>query len=220
MPLEGSQYDPSDYQEEYQWSEPSDPEENIYVNVINITEWVEEPPGPSALATKVKLEEKPQVIFNHRARRKKELQQPLRDPLLQQVFETYIDVDGIKAHALIDPGCTTDLISGDFVRVCQLNSVKLEKLMALQLAVSGSRSKVNYGTWATLNFQEFKDKRYFDIANIDQFDMILGTPFLWSNGISLTFEGEGTLLCKRCPLGIKVGIPRMPKVEPRKRWFR
>jgi hypothetical protein len=92
--------------------------------------------------------------------------------------------------------------------------------MALQLAVSGSRSKVNYGTWAPLNLGGLEETRYFDIANIDQFDMILGTPFLWTNGVSLVFEGDGAILHKGQKLDVPIGIIYATKDEKGRRWFR
>jgi hypothetical protein len=37
-------------------------------------------------------------------------------------------------------------------------------------------------------------KVYFDIAKVDRYDVILGTPFIWEHRISLVFEDEGWLM--------------------------
>jgi hypothetical protein len=188
--------------------------------VINITEWEPDDEELAALVAKVKVEDKPPVLFNNRARRKEELGQPERDPALQKLIDTYIDVDGLKAHVLIDPGCTTDLMSSDFAKVAKVKPVRLEKPMALQLAVSGSRSKVNFGTWAPLKLDGLEETRYFDIANVDQFDMILGTPFLWANRITLAFEGDGAIMHQGRKLNVPIGIIYASQDSKGRRWFR
>ena len=63
----------------------------------------------------------------------------------------------------------------------------LEKPIALQLACIGSQSMINYGTHATIKLGRKVVKEYFDIANVEHYDMILGTPFLRKMGIVLDF---------------------------------
>ena len=46
------------------------------------------------------------------------------------------------------------------------------------MAVTGSKSNVNYGTNTTINVNGNESKEYFDVVNIDYYDAILGTPFL------------------------------------------
>jgi hypothetical protein len=50
--------------------------------------------------------------------------------------------------------------------------------MQLRLAVSGSRSKLSYGTYAPVKFESINSTCYFDIANIEEYDVIPGTPFM------------------------------------------
>jgi hypothetical protein len=75
----------------------------------------------------------------------------------------------------------------NFARAARLRTVPLEQPVNLQLAVVGSRSIVNYGTSGLLKFGEFISNKYFDITNINYYDIILGTPFLTKWGISLDF---------------------------------
>ena len=92
----------------------------------------------------------------------------------------------MKASVLFDTGCTTDAVSPEFVRVAGLKPLELSQQVGLALAVKGSSSKLNYGTWAEVNVGPVKNANtYFDIINIDRYDVILGTPFLWKHSISL-----------------------------------
>jgi hypothetical protein len=72
----------------------------------------------------------------------------------------------------------------------------LEQPVNLQLAVVGSCSIVNYGTSGLLKFGEFVSNEYFDITNVDYYDVILGTPFLTKWGISLDFGSQGRIRIK------------------------
>jgi hypothetical protein len=220
-PTSGDQYDPNDYKEEFKWSDESLENNEILGYAMSIVEWTEDDERLQVFGSKVKTEATAPVIYDNRIRHKGDKEQPTRNPELQRTLETYIDVQGTRAHTLLDPGCTTDFLSGDFARVAQLDLVKLQVPMAVQLAVSGSRSKINFGTWAEISIQGKTNKQYFDIANIDQYDMILGTPFLWSNGISLVFEGEGSILQRGKKLDLPLKITPSRVMKPNiKEWFR
>lgn len=138
--------------------------------------------------------EKPSVESNI-ARRKAEPsgQQPPRPAASQQCIEVMINIGGLEAKALIDPGSTTDMVSPDFAKVAKLTPIALEDPMPLQLALTGSRSKVNFGTWPEISLGPIREKRYFDITSLDGYDAILGTPFCWENGISPIFREGGYL---------------------------
>ena len=66
----------------------------------------------------------------------------------------------------------------------------LEDPVTLQLGCVGSRSKINYGTEVDLEFASVTNSTYLDVANLDKYDSILGTPFLRRHGISLDFESQ------------------------------
>jgi hypothetical protein len=50
---------------------------------------------------------------------------------------------------------------------------------------------------------------YFNIANVDFYDAILGTPFLWHHGIVLDFKYQGKILIGNevIPINFKVVKP-------------
>ena len=86
---------------------------------------------------------------------------------------------------MFDSGSTTDAVSPDFARVAKLPIYTLEQPMTLKLGCVGSRSTINYGTKATTKFASASNATYFDIANIDQYDAILGIPYMKCNSIVL-----------------------------------
>jgi hypothetical protein len=88
------------------------------------------------------------------------------------------------------------MVSPDFVRVSSLKPILLEEQMALQLTVSGSCTQLNHSVWADFALGPIKGKQYFDIANVNKYDIILGTLFLWNNNVSPIFNKDGYLLHK------------------------
>ena len=62
-----------------------------------------------------------------------------------------VNINGLEARARLDTGRTTNMVSPSFVQVAKLRAVELETPMVLQLAVAGSRTKINYGVWGKLS---------------------------------------------------------------------
>ena len=50
---------------------------------------------------------------------------------------------------------------------------------------------INYGTRATIKIGCKVVEEYFDIANVEHYNAILGTPFLRKMGIVLDFRNPG-----------------------------
>ena len=72
-----------------------------------------------------------------------------------------------------------------------IKTFALEKPIALQLACIGSRSMINYRTHATIKLGRKVVEEYFNIANVEHYNVILGTPFLRKMGIVLDFRSPG-----------------------------
>ncbi|KAF9251453.1 hypothetical protein L218DRAFT_805278, partial [Marasmius fiardii PR-910] len=106
----------------------------------------------------------------------------------------WIELNGIKAFALFDSGSMADAISPDFTRAAKMKIFRLENPVTFQLGTKGSRSRVTYG--CTTNYcissskNTVKDRDYFDIANIDRYDAVVGTVFMRRHGIILDFEKD------------------------------
>ncbi|KIJ55676.1 hypothetical protein M422DRAFT_118727, partial [Sphaerobolus stellatus SS14] len=97
-------------------------------------------------------------------------------------------IGGTKAHCLLDSGCEGIMISSDFMRANKLPKFELEKPVILQLACVGSKSTVQYGLTTKILLDKEKYDEYFDIANVNYYDVILGTPFLRWFEILLDFK--------------------------------
>ena len=93
----------------------------------------------------------------------------------------------MKGHCLIDSGCKGIMISPNFIRAAKIEPFLLDKPIGIQLAVTGSKSVINYGANATIKYNEKESKEYFDIVNIDYYDAILGTPFLRKHEVVINF---------------------------------
>ena len=71
--------------------------------------------------------------------------------------------------------------------------IELEQPIGLQLACVDSNSTINYGAKSTIMFGTTCVKEYFNIANIDYYNVILGTPFLRRLNIILDFTSPGAI---------------------------
>lgn len=145
---DGREFDPDD--NHYVWSDHDDPPQTTgsrSVRLISLPDSLEsqdENHLQSFAASASKKMIPPPMATSNVARRKDDpLGQPKRDPKLQRTIDVYITVNGLNAHALIDSGSTTDLMSYDFAHILGVRTIELEEQLALQLAVSGSRSKLN-----------------------------------------------------------------------------
>ncbi|KIJ39819.1 hypothetical protein M422DRAFT_257422 [Sphaerobolus stellatus SS14] len=119
---------------------------------------------------------KEQPVYDHRAR-KKARPLPTRGKE-NETISVFWDIGGTKAHCLLDSGCEGIMISSDFMRANKLPKFEFEKPVILQLACVGSKSTVQYGLTAKILLGKEKYEEYFDIANVNYYDVILGTPFL------------------------------------------
>jgi hypothetical protein len=117
--------------------------------------------------------------------------QPQRDNQLQHCVEVLVPMKGLPARVLLDVESNTNTLSPKFAAVAKVWAIELHEQMTFQLAVTGSGSKVNHSTWVPMEFGPVKAFTYFDIANTDGYDVILGTPFLLEYGASPIYDDNG-----------------------------
>ena len=191
---EGEQYDPDDVNE-YPFSsgEDSEPVHSRATRII-ATSALNTIESRAAKASKPTPPKTP-IIVNNRARYKiGSGPQPQRDDRLQRCIEVTVPINGLPARVLLDGGSNTNMLSPEFATVAKVTAIELQEQMTLQLAVTGSRSKINYGTWVPIEFGPIRANTYFDIANIDGYDAIVGTPFLWEHGVSPIYDDNGWVM--------------------------
>jgi hypothetical protein len=87
-------------------------------------------------------------------------------------------VNGHPARALLDSGSLGDFMSSTLADQLNVQRSTLDVPLALQLAVQGSRSKVNMRAMVELRYQDISKTRTFDVINLNNYDLILGTPWM------------------------------------------
>ena len=127
-------------------------------------------------------------MHSHRSKHREQPIQPHSD---NRTLAGYWEINGVKAHCLLDSGSEGVLLPLEFTRAMGIKTFALEKPIALQLACISSQSMINYGTHATIKLGHKVVKEYFNIMSVEYYDMILGTPFLRKMGIVLDFRSSG-----------------------------
>jgi hypothetical protein len=107
------------------------------------------------------------------------------------------------------------MISSEFTRATNMRTFELEHPIGLQLACIGSKSTINYGTNTSIKFSTRTTDEYFDVANVDFYDAILGIPFLRRHGIVLDFKDQDKILIGNEVIPMNFEVVK-PKKEERK----
>jgi hypothetical protein len=116
------------------------------------------------------------------------LERPIHLRKETQTFVIMVKVNGQKAVALLDSGCTTNAVTLELTRIVGLKIYKLKEQVPLQLGTRGSQAKINYGMKACIKYGPIETCQYLDIVNIDRYDVTLGTVFMRKHGIVLDFK--------------------------------
>jgi hypothetical protein len=103
----------------------------------------------------------------------------------RQCLAGYVKINGILAYTLFDTGSTFDSISPEFVRVAKIRTKKLENPAGIKLGCVGSRSSINFGCQVDIEAVGKTTTTYLDVANIDRYDVILGTSYMYNNKVVL-----------------------------------
>ena len=82
------------------------------------------------------------------------------------------------------------MISPEFTWAAKIKTFALEKPIGIQLAVTGNKSVINYGTNTTIRINGKESKEYFDVVNFDYYNAILGTPFLKKFKVTIDFAKD------------------------------
>ncbi|KAF4568551.1 hypothetical protein EYR36_010563 [Pleurotus pulmonarius] len=118
------------------------------------------------------------------------IDRPKRAGATAKSIAQYVTINGIRAYTLFDSGCTTDCMSPDFARVAKVSYGYLKDVIPLQLGTVGSSASIQFGTYTRASFGSIDSREYFDVANIDRYDLILGTPWMHKHGVLLDFANR------------------------------
>ena len=125
--------------------------------------------------------------------------------VLPKPITVKVMVNGRPARALLDSGSLGDFVSSTLVDQISAKKEILETPVSLQLAVQGSRSKVNARTTLKLEYQDIDESRTFDVININNYDLILGTPFMYQHQVCLGFNPARIVIGNETALPMKAG---------------
>src|SRR6266705_1299691 len=113
-----------------------------------------------------------------------------RMPSAKRMLTAHVKIAGVKAYMLFDSGAETDAISLDYIWAVHIPILQLENPVLLQMGTKGTCSQIIYGTNVDVEINSHVQKHYFDVVNIDKYDVILGAPWLNENKALLDFESH------------------------------
>ena len=114
-----------------------------------------------------------------------------------------VKINSQSIRALLDTGSMADFLLTTVMDQLQLPKVVYKKPLPVQLAVHGSRSKINCGTTIRFQYQTINCERRFDLVNLDNYDAILGTPFLYQHQVTIGFNPSCVIVGSNEPLEMK-----------------
>ncbi|KAJ7101994.1 hypothetical protein C8R44DRAFT_887778 [Mycena epipterygia] len=88
------------------------------------------------------------------------LDQPKRERSNMACLSALLSIGSSKAYMLFDSGSNTDSITPEYAHTTDSPRIRLEEQVTLQLGCVGSRSKINYGTRAAIEFGGIKGHLY------------------------------------------------------------
>ena len=130
--------------------------------------------------------------------RPKDKTRKMPEPIIIQV-----KINSHPIWALLDTGSMADFLSTTVANQLQLTRTTYEKLLPVQLVVHGSRSKINCGTTIRFQYQTIDCNRRFDLVNLDNYNAILGTPFLYQHQVAIGFNPSCVVVGSNEPLKMK-----------------
>lgn len=116
-----------------------------------------------------------------------------------------VKINGHPARALLDSGSLGDFMSTNLADQLKVKRTELSTPLTLQLAVQGSRSKVNVQTAVDFEYQQIKETRTFDIINVNSYDLIMGTPFMYEHQVCVGFNPARVVIGSVTAQPIRIG---------------
>ena len=86
---------------------------------------------------------------------------PTRSCEGNQTLSGYWEINGTRAHCLLDSGCEGVMISPDYIRAMGIPIFKSEHPVGLQLVCMGSKSTINFGAKSSIVFGNKHVEEYF-----------------------------------------------------------
>ena len=130
--------------------------------------------------------------------------------LLPKPVVLKVKVDGQVARALVDSRSQGDFMSSTLVDQLELKRTGFAEPLKLQLAVQGSHSVINARVEARFQFNEIDKRCVFDVINLNNYDMILGTPWMYQHQVCVGLNPARILVGSKLSVPITKGLDTKP----------
>ena len=116
-----------------------------------------------------------------------------------------VHIDGHPAQALVDSRSLGDFMSTHLANQLNVKWEELEAPLGLQLTVQGSQLKINFRARSHFQYQNIDEDHQFNIINLSNYDLILGTPWMYQHQVCLGFNPAWVVIGTDTALPIKKG---------------
>lgn len=140
----------------------------------------DEPVSDLAINTTEIIELSTYWALKRNAARPRDLSRSVPDPVT-----VVVHINEQPVRALIDSGSLGDFMSSRWAGQLKVPLKQLAKPLNIQLALPGSITRANYSTTVKFRYQSVNETKHFDIINLQSYDLILGTPFLYQHRVSI-----------------------------------
>jgi len=113
-----------------------------------------------------------------------------------------VKINGQEAIVLLDSGCTMEAISPEMVHIVGPKVHQLMEQIPIQLGTKGSKFQINHGTKVCIKIGTVENYHYFNIINIDRYNVIIGMVFMKQHGIVLDFKKDQVRMRGKKPLHV------------------
>ncbi|KAG8720806.1 hypothetical protein FRC09_008934 [Ceratobasidium sp. 395] len=119
----------------------------------------------------------------------KDFERKVANAIIVEMF-----INGKSCCVLLDTGSVGDVISSTTVDQLKIKTEILAKPIGLAMAVAGSRGVIKHSATVNIKYQNIDNTYRLDVANLDRYDLILGTTFMYRHSIMLGFNPESVLV--------------------------
>ncbi|KAE9393817.1 hypothetical protein BT96DRAFT_753343, partial [Gymnopus androsaceus JB14] len=113
-----------------------------------------------------------------------------------------VKINDNPVRALIDSGSLADFMSTSLADQLKVNKKYMKDPIPLHQAIQGSRSKIHCRTTANLKYQDIDKDHYFYIANVSNYDLILGTTWMYMHQVRIGLNPTTVEIGSSIPLPI------------------
>ncbi|KAF8604295.1 hypothetical protein BDV93DRAFT_441186, partial [Ceratobasidium sp. AG-I] len=139
---------------------------------------------PSIEVNAVKTKQKQgQIEIKRNSSIPKDLEHKVSMAIVAEMF-----VNGVSVCVLLDSGSLGDFISTTLVDQLKIQPQTLAKPIGLTMAVAGSSGAIKHSAEVNIKYQNIDGMYRLDVANLDRYDLILGTLFLHRHSAVLSFN--------------------------------